>query len=504
MRKKQILITTQTNNKTTRQLLSEIRGTTFAANIIAGIDDVIDKLKKQAPSPFESCINTDAQISEVVENVRKAIESGTGTEALHLRKLHVLVKQRDRLCPHMYDGLSKEEIKQRKIADKVNLALAKKRDKLIKKGKPIDSTYSDEERIKIKTEEVLAEIDGYKARSAELIKRLTKNPKDELAIREQKALDAKYIAALKRYALLNDEARRIGLVQQIQDYEREYKDLIGARTVSDDELDVLVQNHVAMLENAAAGSAHLDDIEVKLRGVGTSSTVGVATAGVAASEVAAASAGYDISMSPLVQDLGGMPDPKDEAIKSVLANIESTIAAMRSNSAQFDRDKQKYDEEIEVYEMQLRALKPKYEMADASQSKSVADEIKTINTQRIACIRNRDRVIRAKDQLNKQLEIAMGLKGIKDIEIAKKRASEMFGQQFDLESWAMFMKDYDKAENKALEDMEVYRDVANSESINQTSLFESAAQYESEVVKDEHQFDALWTELEVRRNANKS
>ncbi len=502
MNKRLIKITSEVNKKAFIQLLNDMRRDCTDRNLIIALTNIGDSLAKQEASSFKSCLDRDDSIKTVLNDIKKDIKSDFYEAAkLHTDVVKDLVDERAKLCPRSLVGLSKQEIKRRKIAEKVNFKRAKEREKLIKKGLPVASTYTEDELFDFLKIQVKQDCAKYRAQADELRTRILQNKNDKDAVDSFKLIELKYNGACKRLNLLNNELYRTTLVGEVKLFTDTQKELIAKRTVSDDQFEVMMRDFAEAQQKADEDKKKVDAAgELFNHGTGAYAAGNAQSEAAFTSDSAQSEADYILHNSQLMQELGGMPNEQEEALKEVLENIEPTIVALKNSSDQFEKDKIKYDVEIERYEDQLWALRPEYAAANASKSKSVADRIKTINSLRLASIKNRDRVIRAKDQLNKQIEMAIGLKGIKDIEAAKKRASDIMGSKFSLENWAMFMKNYDKNENSLLDEIETTLDVANSENVNLTALPVSDVPYQSEISKDEHLFDALWDEIEKRRN----
>lgn len=501
MNKKTIKITSEENKESIIQSLNNIRRECGDRELITTLTGICDSLSQQKASTFEACLDKDDSIVSIIEDIKKDIKNNSqDVVKLRVDIITSLIEERAKLCPRLMVGLTKQQIKNRKIAEKANFKRAKEREKRIKKGLSIASTYSEDELFDIIKLQAKQDCAKYRKEANELRERMINDKNDQDAKESFEIVELKYNGARQRLEMLNSELYRNTLVSEVKKFNNTQKELIAKRTVSDDEFDVMMNGFAKAKEKVAA------DI-IKTKDAGKKFNQGTATnnSEPAQDEAAITKASPQVKVadnfrnSSLMQELGGMPDENEIALKGVLENIESIIAILKNSSVQFEKDKLKYDADIEDYEDKLLALKPEYENANASKSKSVADEIKSVNTFRVANIRNRDRIIRAKDQLNKQLEMAINLKGIKDIEAAKKRASEIMGQKFNFEDWAMFIKKYDKDENVRLDDLETIIDVSKSENINETSLPETDLPYHSDITKNEHLFDALWEEIEKRR-----
>lgn len=485
------------------------------------LTQLIEKFEGQSVPYGKDAYEHDQKIAQVIAELSEHIGSESYVVAqAKLKKLKLLLAQRDKFCPVSTLPGTRAEERQARKNERTRAALQKKHDKQvahnIRKGLPIATLYKADELIEFM---ILQASEGQAAVAQELQRlhdKLAKNPNDLASLNLWKMRSIEYKRYEKTFAALGMQGQRVALVQATgvltnEDMEdiaqgiakgeidnAKFARIMAKFAKYEEDMNTAIQQTgdaagIFFDGTPAMGQAQGSAFGMQTAGQMQGSAFGTPAMGQAQAQQNAG--GFGLANDPLFLQFGGMPDPNQQALENEFENVDGFLTELMPQLRGNDRAIEKLEMEREEVADELRDLLQQRRNASAAECTALDGQIDRLekrhtSIKRAIALRNRWGA-----ELSEMEDMANNVRSHRDIQEAKKQfeGNNLFK---NFQNIAMAIKQQDKLENEELDNWGMANAVANSEEISQhTMRTGSVADIYNADQKDPNKYAELEREL---------
>lgn len=510
----------------------------FKAN--DALNNLRSVLRGQAASGSDDSFVFLNEIEKKVDEARKNIVLGRTNNALNLiSEAASIATERASEIQNTGGDLTKRDEKKQRKADK-----AREKAEAIAAKKKKQTENPELARLQEKKKAAQDEQQYWFEEEQRLLGILRTLPVVDRNIERQMKEAAKKAAqAAQRVNMFDAEILRVNQINDVKQNIEDYQDITANRTVSDNELERLKQQHSETMEARKEDAfrqrdfvEQTKDADVEINALNDeiasiyygetteTSTANpyaqsnsyatananpyaqsnpYATGGASANSNPYATGGASAQSNPYATG-GSNPyaqaNPYGNNNNSPLgskSDINKMISILTQSQAEYNKKLQKAQGELSDFDAELRSLLRRRQNATPSECLVLDGEIDQKKAQRATLTRTIQVYQNQNAQLSEQLAMMGKVEVQQDLEAVKSRIQQLTGGRYaDIEGLSMYLKEAAQKENEELERFGVANSVADSEEINTRTMTGNNSDYMDSVnVKDEDKYAALEAEL---------